>query len=331
MDPETAYCRSLLRSLKEEPPQFRERLQRRWEGEEGPALAGARSWSDVLAHGYRETPEDQRGRWVDVTLETLQRFDGKRVLALADPKDLTGRLHLMGALELAHALKWPGNKCKRLHGLLDQWLRLAVANTGFPGPLDLYEKHGLLGQPEVDVLCLILRLAVRQRLPWNDSAAGLWKLDALPPELGRVRAARRWDLARWAVASGKDAWLSGRLVGLVQTLEGARWYPGNLTNFLFVVEREHSRERVCWLIRQLARAECLPNGLADRQALADRLDYFGDSEPTLRDHVKRAVHDHARAIDAAIARQWRQNDLPASMQPGWTSERSGSGPLTRSL
>jgi hypothetical protein len=121
----------------------------------------------VLAHAYRETPEDQRGPWADVTLEILQHFDGEQILALADPKGVTGRLHLMGALELAHAREWPGDR--------------------------------------------MLRLTVRQRLPWNRSAKGLWKSDALLPELGRVRAARRWELARWAVSSGKDAWLSGRL------------------------------------------------------------------------------------------------------------------------
>lgn len=322
MDPETAYCRSLLRTLKEEPPQFCERLQRRWEGEEGPALAGARSWSDVLADAYRETPEDQRGPWVDVTLEILQHFDGEQIIALADPEELTGRLHLMGALELAHVLEWPGDRRKRLYELLNQWFRLATARPDFPRPLDLYEKHGLLGQPEVDVLCLMLRLAVRQRLSWNDSAEGLWKLEAMPPELGdRVLAARRWELARWAVASGEDAWLSNHLVTFVKSLERAGWYPGNLSNFFFVAEREYSRERVRWLIGQLARAECLPNGLdAERQVLADRLDYFGDSEPTLRKRLQRAVYDPVRAVDVEKAREWKD------YLPSWMLGHAGAGP-----
>ena len=320
MDPETAYCRSLLRSLTEQPPQFGERLQRRWQGEEGPALGDARSWSDVLAHAYRETPEDQRGPWVDVTVETLQRFDGEQILALADPKDVTGRLHLMGALELAHALEWPGDR-RQLHGLLNRWLRLASANPDFPRPLDLYEKYGLLGQPEVDVLCLMLRLAVRQWLPWNNSAGGLWKSDAMPPELGaRVLAARRWELARWAVALGEDAWLSNHLVAFVQSIERAGWYPGNLTNFFFVAEREHGRKRVYRLIEQLARAECFPNGLlAKRRELADRLDYFGDSEPALRTLLRRAVYDPVRPVDEDKAQEWKY------IVPAWMQTRGHTG------
>ncbi len=298
MDLTAAYTDDLLEALRRDPDRFALLLRRRWRGEDGPPLDNDRSWCDLLFFVYDETPEDDRGVWAMVLCDLFDEFTTGRLLRLTTED----RLVLLGALELAQAITWSTIEAARIDAVLVGTLRLALSES-FPPPRDLLKEDDVFGQPEVDVATALLRLAV-PRLEWNNLAEEHWNL-ALESQDGfsdDVVAWRMWEIARWAVGAGQNAWLAARLDVLDEHLEASGCAPGNLTRLFFLTEFEKGPEVLADLLLHTFRSTD-PVSAARRHELADKLDYFGKSRPGIREELWRRKGDQAAPIAGRIPEQ----------------------------
>ncbi|MBF0371666.1 MAG: hypothetical protein HQL52_19695 [Magnetococcales bacterium] len=292
LDTEGRYCQQLIDALEGDSQSFIERLKLRWQGEDGPSLERAPSWSKILTRAWRETPESGKNQWNKSLLGILREFDQVTDDTLSPDR----RKVWLGALELAGQIAWGEEDAVLLRSRVAGWLELASPGYSFPVPYHFWQQERFAGQPEVDPLTPILRLAA-QHLTWGKVAEGLWQREeTAEAAIPKITAARLWQIAHWAINQEEFNWLGKHLDGLTQSLEKTGWVSGNLTKLFFYAERVWGEEQVVKLILSTP----MPDTIQRRQALAPHLDYFGEDNLETRIHYWEIFSDRGEKKERGV-------------------------------
>ena len=303
-----------------------EALMRHRLGGRGPAVQDNESRSIVLEHSFCVGSPQYRERLRRALLNILERFSRPSAFRLVDSDNGRWRI-LVGALDLAVNIDW--SECdlrEDLSTFLQGWVRM-LSKGYFPRPRDLWREERMLGYPETDLAAKILQLLPRN-LAWDASmATSLWtyclqdklRRDSPKPQT-RIRAARLWALANWALLGtgmAELAWLAKHIDELSRMLEAADWYPGDLTRLFLGAELNAGPERVAQLILKVP----TPEEPCRRKELALQLDYFAEERLEvrralieMRNETSRSTQKPVELIYVAFTENQQQSDTE------WVSE-----------